>query len=220
MRNQHHRGDARQNSRLVEAAGEGMALAADDYPGAVGDGAGNVTLDLFDRTLIDERPLHDADLDAVADLEFGNPAGEPLDEGVVDSFLHEKPIGADTCLAHIAEFGRDRAGYRRLEISIVEDDERAFPPSSSPTFFTVEAACCIRSLPIGVEPVKLMNRTAGCEVITMPIATASPVTTLSAPLGKPARSASATSASAVSGVSGAGLITKCSPPPGPASICA
>ena len=87
----------------------------------------------------------------------------------------------------------------------------ALPPSSSPTFFTVEAACCIRSLPTGVEPVKPMKRTAGWLVITPPIAWASPVTMLSTPLGKPACSASATSASAVSGVSGAGLTTKVQP---------
>ena len=87
----------------------------------------------------------------------------------------------------------------------------ALPPSSSPTFFTVEAACCISSLPTGVEPVKPMKRTAGCVVMTLPIATASPVTMLSTPLGKPARIASSIRAKAVSGVSGAGLTTKVQP---------
>ena len=87
----------------------------------------------------------------------------------------------------------------------------ALPPSSRPTFFTVEAACRISSLPTSVEPVKPTKRTAGCEVMTPPIAVASPVMTLSTPAGMPARSASTASASAVSGVSRAGLTTAVQP---------
>ena len=57
----------------------------------------------------------------------------------------------------------------------------ALPPSSSPTFFTVPAACAISTLPTSVEPVKPTTRTAGCSVIALPIARASPVTKLSTP---------------------------------------
>ena len=39
----------------------------------------------------------------------------------------------------------------------------ALPPSSSPTFFTVPAACAISTLPTSVEPVKPITRTAGCS---------------------------------------------------------
>ena len=46
----------------------------------------------------------------------------------------------------------------------------ALPPSSSPTFFTPEAACRISSLPTSVEPVKPTKRTAGCSQKTLPIA--------------------------------------------------
>ena len=87
----------------------------------------------------------------------------------------------------------------------------ALPPSSSPTFFTVPAACAISTLPTSVEPVKPTTRTAGCSHIALPIARASPVTKLSTPGGMPARSASSPSASAVSGVSPAGLATTVQP---------
>ena len=75
----------------------------------------------------------------------------------------------------------------------------ALPPSSSATFFTVPAHCRINSFPTSVEPVKLTTRTAGWEVSTEPIATASPVTILTTPAGNPARCASSLRASAVSG---------------------
>src|ERR1700677_1235197 len=59
----------------------------------------------------------------------------------------------------------------------------ALPPSSSPTFFTVPAACAISTLPTSVEPVKPTTRTAGCSVIALPMARASPVTKLRTPGG-------------------------------------
>src|SRR3546814_17888698 len=54
----------------------------------------------------------------------------------------------------------------------------ALPPSSSEIFFTVEAHCCISSLPTSVEPVKESLRTIGLEVISPPISLAEPVTML------------------------------------------
>src|SRR3546814_1838734 len=51
----------------------------------------------------------------------------------------------------------------------------ALPPSSSEIFFTVEAHCCISSLPTSVEPVKESLRTIGLEVISPPISLAEPV---------------------------------------------
>ncbi len=72
----------------------------------------------------------------------------------------------------------------------------ALPPSSSESFFTVPEHCAMSFLPMAVEPVKLSLRTMGLEVISPPMAAASPVTTLSTPAGSPARAASAASASA------------------------
>ena len=60
----------------------------------------------------------------------------------------------------------------------------------------VGALCSISLAPISVEPVKEILRTMGLSVSSAPISAAEPVTTLSTPLGMPARSASSTSASA------------------------
>ena len=65
-------------------------------------------------------------------------------------------------------------------------------------------------MPTSVEPVKPSLRTIGLDVISPPISgasSASPVTTLSTPGGRPASSPSASIASAVSGVCSAGLST-------------
>ena len=86
----------------------------------------------------------------------------------------------------------------------------AFPPSSSETFFTWLAHCCMSSFPTSVEPVKPSLRTIGFEVISRPIfgaSSASPVTTLRTPGGSPASCASFATASAESGVCSAGLST-------------
>src|SRR5512143_289214 len=87
----------------------------------------------------------------------------------------------------------------------------ALPPSSSDTFFTVVAHCCISSLPTSVEPVNVNLRTSGWLVSSLPIGPEDPVTTDSTPLGTPARSASSHSASAEYGVWEAGLITMVQP---------
>src|SRR6185312_13699110 len=88
----------------------------------------------------------------------------------------------------------------------------ALPPSSSETFFTVEAHCFISSFPISVDPVKENLATLGLCVSSRPTSDdLLVVTTLNTPLGIPARCASSASASAESGVSPAGLITKVQP---------
>ena len=83
----------------------------------------------------------------------------------------------------------------------------ALPPSSSDTFFTVEAHCSMSCLPISVEPVKVTLRTTGFVVSSRPMGPEEPVTTLKIPLGIPARSPSSASASAENGVALAGLRT-------------
>ncbi|CAH0291230.1 hypothetical protein SRABI66_04281 [Stenotrophomonas lactitubi] len=65
--------------------------------------------------------------------------------------------------------------------------------------------------PISVEPVKDNLRTMGLLVSSPPMSPALPVTTLSTPLGIPARCASSTRARAENGVCEAGLITMVQP---------
>ena len=60
------RGDVGQHRRLEEGAAERMALAAGDDLGALGDGVGDMLLDLFDRRHVDQRALVTPVLGAVA----------------------------------------------------------------------------------------------------------------------------------------------------------
>src|SRR6185437_6726879 len=83
----------------------------------------------------------------------------------------------------------------------------ALPPNSIEVFFTVPADCAISSLPISVEPVKVILRTIGLEVSSPPISVALPVRQEKTPFGTPARSASSQSASAEYGVWVAGFTT-------------
>src|SRR3569833_3202459 len=90
----------------------------------------------------------------------------------------------------------------------------AWPPSSRLSFLMVGADCCIRMRPTGVEPVKDRWRTTGLSHNTLPTSierSASAVTMLMTPAGKPASSTSSASASADSGVCSAGLMTMVQP---------
>ncbi len=73
------------------------------------------------------------------------------------------------------------------------------------------AHCSISLAPTSVEPVKVILRTMGLAVSSLPISPAEPVTTLNTPLGMPARSASSASARAENGVWLAGLTTMVQP---------
>ena len=88
----------------------------------------------------------------------------------------------------------------------------ALPPSSSETFFTVDAHCAISCLPTSVDPVNENFFTSGFVVSSLP--TRDDLvegTTLNTPFGSPARCASSASASAESGVNCAGFTTTVQP---------
>ena len=90
----------------------------------------------------------------------------------------------------------------------------ALPPSSSDSFLSVPAEARARCLPTGVEPVKVILRTRASSShtsTTSGVRSREAVTRLMVPAGKPASSASATSAAAVSGVSSAGFATTVQP---------
>src|SRR5687767_12607718 len=87
----------------------------------------------------------------------------------------------------------------------------ALPPSSSDTFLMVGAHWASNVRPTSVEPVNDSFRTVGFDVSSPPMTEADPVTTLKAPLGTPARSASSARASAEYGVLVAGLATTVQP---------
>src|SRR3984893_5444829 len=83
----------------------------------------------------------------------------------------------------------------------------ALPPSSSESFLTVPAHCCISNLPTSVEPVKVNLRTIGFEVSSPPTSFDGPAPQENTPVGPPARSASSHKAKAENGVAVAGFNT-------------
>ena len=80
--------------------------------------------DLFHRGHVDHRSLLGTFGQAVGHLELQDGGGEFGGEGVIDAFLNQQAIDADAGLAGIAVFRGHRAGDRRVEIGILEDDER------------------------------------------------------------------------------------------------
>jgi hypothetical protein len=65
----------------------GVALAAEGDLGALGDGVGDVLLDLGHRVVVDERPETTRRLGALAHLERAHLLGELRGEGVVHRVL-------------------------------------------------------------------------------------------------------------------------------------
>lgn len=99
-----------------------MAPTAHDDLGLVCDRIRHMTLDLLDRGLVNQRPLHHAGLAADADLHLGHSICELLDEGVMIASCTKSRLVQT--LARVAEFGRYRTSHRRIEIGIVKDDEK------------------------------------------------------------------------------------------------
>ena len=121
---QHLARDIRQHGRLVERSPQRVTLPAGHDPGALGLRVGHVRLDLRERVGVDQRALLHAPLEARADLQLRRLFGEALDEGVVDLRVRVEAVGADTRLAGVAVLGEERTFDGRVEVGIVEHDER------------------------------------------------------------------------------------------------
>ena len=144
-------------------------------------------------------PIADTLLRAGADLHLRDPAGELCRERVIDAGLHKDPVGADTGLAAIPEFRRDRPLDRQIEIGIVEHDERRIAAKLEAEPRMLSAAPFISSAPTWVEPVKEILRTVSFAISSLPISAGRPVTMLITPAGIPARSAKTPNARAEKG---------------------
>jgi hypothetical protein len=110
------------------------ALAAEQQLAAAVEGVADVALHLVDRRLLDQRAHFRLRLQPVADLELRCRIDEERDEVRVDAVLDVDPVRGDARLAAVPELADHGARDRRLEIGVVEDDERGVPPSSSETF--------------------------------------------------------------------------------------
>ena len=101
-----------------------MRPAAGDTARALPQRIGHQFFDLGQRCRMDQRALRHLGLHAVADLQLRHSAAELFGEQLVDAVLHQQAVGADAGLPGVAELRGDRAGHGRIEIGIIEHDER------------------------------------------------------------------------------------------------
>jgi hypothetical protein len=87
-------------------------------------GVVNEFLNLFNGIHVDHRPLLDARLQPVSDLESGGFLHQLGQERIIDTRLNIHPVRTDTGLARVAELRHHRPLDRLVEIGIVEHDER------------------------------------------------------------------------------------------------
>jgi hypothetical protein len=76
------------------------------------------------RALVDQRALIDRPFETGAHPHDCNPRGKLLRKGIMDRLVDEEAVGADAGLPGVAELGGQRPFDRRIEIGILEDDER------------------------------------------------------------------------------------------------
>jgi hypothetical protein len=95
--------------------------------------------------------------------------------------VHDEAVRGGAGLADVAELREHRAVDGLVEVGVVEDDERALPPSSIDTR-TPSAAWAMSFCPAGVEPESLRRR--GSAMIGPTPRRAVVVTTLTTPGGQ------------------------------------
>ena len=110
--------------RFKEAAAERVALAAGNQATPLVQGVGDVFLHFFDCGQINQGALLHAVFGPRADLQSRYRRGEFVDECIVDVRLRVNPIRTNACLAGVPIFRHHRAFNRRIEVGVVEDDER------------------------------------------------------------------------------------------------
>jgi hypothetical protein len=142
---------------------------------------------LLNRSLMGQRSNKDAFVDTVADLQCLDLFGERLCEFIVNAILHKNPIRRHASLPGVAELGEDAGFNGRLDLCVVEDNERTVA-----TQFERKLRQVVRTLQSASPTSATLSRV---------------VITLIVPLGKPACSASTAWARALSGVSPAGFQT-------------
>ena len=147
-------------------------------------------------------------LQAVADLERLDLRDQLVGEGLQHAALHVEAVRADAGLAGVAVLADHRAFDGRVDVGIVEHDERRVAAE-----FERELLDRVGALPhqraadfgragegeLAHDRASASSRRRSCE--------AEPVSTASRPLGTPARSASSANASAENGVCVAGFTT-------------
>ena len=101
-----------------------MRLAAGLHLGTLGDGIGNMAFNLGKALIINNRALFNALFKAAANLHGGRCFSKTASELVIDTILHEHPVGTDTGLAGIAIFRRHSTGNGYIHIGIIKHNQR------------------------------------------------------------------------------------------------
>ena len=112
--------------------------------------------------IVDERTLRHPVVEARTRPSSRSTARrKPLGELVVDRRLHQEPVGADAGLSGVAILRDDRALDRRIEIGIVEHDERRVAAELERHLLDGAGALRHQQLPTSVDPVNEILRTVG-----------------------------------------------------------
>ena len=120
----HFFGAIAEYGRLEELPSKCVTIAARQYLRPLGLGILDMGFRLVDRRRLDQRPLHDTIIHAIADLECLDRLCEFLGECVVDLILHVDAVGAYAGLARVSELRADSSFDRRIQIGVVENDHR------------------------------------------------------------------------------------------------
>ena len=100
-----------------------VAFSAGDDLGALGDRVGDQRVHLLGRREIDQRAQHDGAA-RIAGRQRRGALGELGDEGVGDLLVDDQSLGRHADLALVGEGAEDRRVDRRVEIGVVEHDQR------------------------------------------------------------------------------------------------
>ncbi|MPL79716.1 hypothetical protein SDC9_25600 [bioreactor metagenome] len=119
-------GDIGEHGRLEEIAAVEMrrALTAMGEHGARAQRVAHDCLDLGQTSGVDQRPHPGFRVEPVAQPDRRGARDEARDEGVMQAFMHEDPVGGDADLPAIGEFRRHRQIQRIVQIGVVIDDQR------------------------------------------------------------------------------------------------
>ncbi len=112
-----------------------MPLASGGDPAPFRESIGNMFLDLGERLGIDQGPLIRRAFEPVSHAQSRHRRHQFGCESVVHRTLHQQPVGAHAGLAGIAILAGDGARDRRIEIGVLEHDERRVASQLEREFF-------------------------------------------------------------------------------------
>jgi hypothetical protein len=178
--------------------------------GAFFDAGLHLGRDLLDLNRRDNRAHVHRLVERIADAQFFHARPQPVVELVGDAFLHDGARSGAADLALVEPDRVDDALDGRVEIGVLENDERRLAASSSDSFLPDPAVWRRRMRPTSVEPVKASLAMPSWPAIAAP-ASPSPLTRLKTPAGRPASAQISAKAMAVSGVCSADFSTTVQP---------